>query len=242
MFPTEECQDLLSYELMLSIGTRAHPLSIVKSAPLRRLRLSGDCILPDTAPMPNLRSLSLYGVEGNFFDRRTFEECFPEMHQLQEFSYILVNKTGFELRNRHLESLIQCSGHTLRKLVLLECNRLTTTVIADCLTQLPNLEYFALALVTVEELESNFLLSLPTNVTVLKLKVINAWYAVILHPGEKIICQTVEDFLQERPLQTVAMDFRSSLLGGPIIQRCKEIASDRGISFSTGPWVQNETI
>jgi len=155
------------------------------------------------------------------------------MHQLEVFSYILRTSTNFELRNRHLQSLVECSGHTLRKLVLLECNRLTSTIIAECLASLPRLEYFALSLVTVEELYTNFLLSLPKTVQVLKLRVINAWYAVSLYEEEKMLCDTIEEFLGHRHLCIVAMKFRSSLLDGPRERRCRGIALRRGISFYT---------
>ncbi|TCD61315.1 hypothetical protein EIP91_008643 [Steccherinum ochraceum] len=242
MFPTKSGPELKSYELMLLPDTRAWPLSILTSTSLRRLRLSGVCILPASTPMPNLRSLSLHGTDGNFFDRHTFTECFPDMHQLEEFSFALLQKTGFELRNRHLESLVQCSGHTMRKLVLLECTRLTSATIADCLANLPNLEYFALSLVTVEELEANFLLSLPPRVEVLKLKVTNAWYAIVLYEKEQLLYDTMETFIQERPFRVVAMNIRSSIMGPLRVERCQRIASSRGITFTALPWAEDEIL
>ena len=192
--------------------------------------------------MPQLKSLTIHGVHGNSFDRHTFSQCFPRMTQLEEFSYALQVKTAFELRDLHLQSLAQTSGHTLRRLVLLECNRLTSTVIAQCLDNLPNLEYFALFLVTVEELNSNFLLSLSNSVQVLKLQVLNAWYATALLKEERILCDTVEEFLRYRPLHTVAVQFRSSLFDSVRVERCKSIAAARGIWFTAGSWAETESL
>ncbi|KAH9898025.1 hypothetical protein C8Q73DRAFT_640856 [Cubamyces lactineus] len=237
---------LTSYELQISPETRVELFDTVSPDKLVTVRLSGDIVPPPSqaspvgtfAAVPALRHLVLHGITGNFFDRHTLDECFPSA-RLESFSYALGHRLGFEIRNHHLESLATAYGSSLRKLVLLGCSRLSTTTITYCLQNLPALEYFALNLVTVDELRSNFVLSLPPRLAVFKLQVINAWYAIPLKEEERGLCDAIESMvlLRDAPLHRVGVCFRSPLMvEGGRQDRWARIARDRGIRLTVGPW------
>ncbi|KAI8981289.1 hypothetical protein BD414DRAFT_95892 [Trametes punicea] len=206
-------------------------------------RLLGDIVQPPHrrvfTPTPSLQHLTLYGVTGTFLDRHALDECFPEA-QLESFTYALVHRLGFELRNHHLESLANpAHGHGLRRLVLLGCSRLSSTTITRCLESLPMLEYFALHLATVDELRSNFVLALPTRLSVFKLQVINVWYAIALVSEERLLCDAIERvvLLRETPLCQVCLCFRTQLMAeGGRQERWTHIARERRFELEVGPW------
>jgi len=199
MYPSGSQHELTAYELYLDAETRAQPFQVVSPKRLEKLRLSGDCHLPipNPPPTPALRHVTLYGITGNYFDKQSIDLCFPGS-RIESFSYGLGHKLGFELRNSHLESVVSLSGARLRKLVLLGCTRLTTDAIAACLDRLTALEYFALSLTTVGELRTNFILSLAPTVSVVKLHIMNAWYAVPLLAEERGLCDALENTVLSR--------------------------------------------
>lgn len=239
MYPSRNSQPLISYELFLDPETMVQPFDAVYSGEIQDLRLSGDCHLPiPPKATPSLRHVTLHGVTGNSFDLRTLDEYFPGA-QLESFSYAYCHKLGFEIRNRHLESLVNSHPVPLRKLVLLGCSRITSTAIATCLHNLPLLEYFALSLVTVDELRTNFVLALSSKVSMVKLHVINAWYAVPLLDEERAICDAIEDTLLNREIPPTRMwvCFRTRLMSEDGRQeRWEEISRRRSIGLSVGPW------
>ncbi|KAI0361206.1 hypothetical protein OH77DRAFT_1443378 [Trametes cingulata] len=241
MFP-RNAPALQMYELHISPETRVELFDALSPRALVALRLSGEIVAPpgerNPMPVPALRHLTLHGITGNFFDRHTVDECFPGA-RLQSFAYALGHRLGFELRNHHLDSLAAVYGNSLRELVLLGCSRLSSTNISRCLESLPVLEYFALHLVTVDELRSNFVLSLPPKLTVFKLQVINAWYAIALKEEERGLCDAIETavLLREPRYRHVCVCFRTQLMTEDGRRdRWENIARDRGVNLEIGPW------
>ena len=157
--------------------------------------------------------------------------------------FSLEDKIGLEIRDSHLHSLAYGPGRNLRKLVLLGCSRLTSSVLADCLLQMTALEYFALNLTTVEEQRTNIILALPASLAVLKISVINAWYALPLIVEERAMCDAIETRMRtgELPLRTLAAHFRSLLMVTEGRQaRWEDLASRVGCDLFLGPWPASE--
>ncbi|KAG2366618.1 hypothetical protein BDR07DRAFT_1395904 [Suillus spraguei] len=232
---------LQAYELYLDPFTRANPFQIIPSSHVRSLRLSGDCRFKKL-PLPALRHLTIRGVTSNNFDQIRFNTSFPNC-QLDSFIHAQGHRLGFEIRNIHLESLLEGPGSSLRKLVLLGSSRLSSTTIASCLRSLPTLEYFALSLVTVNELRENFILALGPSLQVLKLQITHAWYAVPLFEEERIICDTIEEriLLRHLPHKVVHVSFHSQLMAEHGRQdRWRNIAAAQHISLKIGPWEDEE--
>ena len=107
MFPTLG-PSLSSYELFLSPETRVDIFDTVRASNMVSLRWSGEIVAraeaDDDMRMPHLRHVTLHGITGNYFDRQTVDQCFPDAH-LESFTYALGHRLGFEIRNHHLESL-----------------------------------------------------------------------------------------------------------------------------------------
>lgn len=249
MFPKGRVQPS-HYELYLNPETRVDLFDAVDSTKLVALRFSGEitphydltqragCELTQRRQMPMLRHVTVHSITGNHFDRGTVEDSFPGA-QLESFSYALGHRLGFEIRNHHVQSLADAHGRTLRKLVLLGCSRLSSTTISQALENMPCLEYFALHLVTVDELRSNFIRSLPPSLAVLKMQVMNAWYAVALIAEERNLCEAVETdvLLRDRPLQHICLSFRASLMmDNGRHDRWEQLAAGRGVRLDLGPW------
>lgn len=237
------------YELYLNPETRVDLYDAVDPSNTVALRFSGeiipstssnkqDCGATQTRTMPRLRHVTLHSITGNYFDRQSIQECFPGA-QLESFTYALGHRLGFEIRNHHVDSLASGHGRFLRKLVLLGCSRLSSANISQALGNMPYLEYFALHLVTVDELRSNFIRSLPPSLTVLKIQVMNAWYAVALTAEERSLCEAIETdiLLRETPLQHVCASFRTSLMiEDGRHDRWEQIAASRNVKLDLGPW------
>ncbi|KAI0673513.1 hypothetical protein C8Q78DRAFT_629755 [Trametes maxima] len=239
MFP-QNPPGLSVYEIYVNSEKRVELFDVLPPQNVVTLRLSGEIVAPpgDRRPMPALRRVILHGITGNFFDRHTVEECFPGA-RLESFEYALGHRLGFELRNQHLQSLVAVHGSRLRKLVLLGCSRLSSTTVTECLKSLPALEHFALHMVTVDELRSNFVLSLPPRLSVFKLQVINAWYAIALKEEERGFCDAIESavLLRETPFNRVCICFRTQLMSeGGRRERWARIAHDRHVWLEIGPW------
>jgi len=243
MYPNGSGHQLSSYELYLDPETRAFPFEVLSPRRVRNLRLSGECRLPSSTLTPALRHVTLNAITGNYFDQHPVDECFRGSH-LESFSYGLGHRLGFELRDRHLESLISLSGGQLRKLILLGCSRLSSKAIADCLDGLPLLEYFALSLITVHELRTNFVLSLSSSVSVVKLQVINAWYAIPLLDEERSLCDALENTVLARttPPRQICVNFRDQLMVEEgRRQRWGELADNRHFELTVGRWENADT-
>ena len=266
MFPNDG-PALSYYELYLNQDTRVDLFEAIQPSRAVVLRLSGELVVVNDpkrkrhrsdrggagggsgtsieeathTPMPTLRRVTLVGVKGAFFDRHTLEDAFPGA-ALETFAYALCTRLGFELRDRHLASLAAAHGATLRSLVLLGCARLSSAALAAALAAMPALERFALHLVTVNELKTDFVRALPASLDVLMLQVIDAWYAVALVDEEHGLCESIEHtvLLRDRAPHQVLVCFRDKVMDedGRRI-RWKRIAADRKIDLRIGPWESN---
>ena len=236
---------LHSYELFVNPHTRTNPFSLIAANDVRRLRLSGDCHIPaKVKDMPHLRQLTLSGITSNLFDRNNLQECFPSAN-LDEFLYTMGAKDGLILRDHQLRSVAFGIGRSLHKLVLLECSRLTSTCLAECIETLHNLRYLAVSVITVDEMNANFLMLLPRTVTVLKVSINNAGYTIPFVEQEETICDTLEiDVFNRRPaLDSIAVSFRSELMDdGDRRDRWTKMCQERKISLYIGNWMQNEIV
>lgn len=238
MYPSGTAPPLSAYEIFMDAETRVQPFQVVSPRSVEKLRLSGEVRLPSSVETPALRQVTLHSITGNHFDRNALDASFSGA-VLETFLYAQGHRLGFELRDRHLNSVIALSGSRLRTLVLLGCSRLSSATIAACLKQLPLLEVFALSLVTVDELRTNFLVSLPMTVTVLKLHVANAWYAVPLLSEERGLCDELENgvMVRERPPKRIVLNLRERLLTEDGRRtRMQELAALHHIDFSIQPW------
>jgi hypothetical protein len=236
--------ELMSYELMLDPVTRVIPFMVVPAKSIRTLRLSGDCRLYRKAGMPSLSHLTIHGVTSQYFDQESLDDCFPESH-LDSFVYAQGHRYGFEIRDRHLESLVAGPGSRLRKLVLLGCSRLTSSVITACLQNLPTLEYFAVSIVTVNEMRNNFVLALPWTVSVLKIQITHAWYSVPLISEEGELCNALETGIMHRrpPPEALYIRMHSEVINeGGRAQRWREIADETNFALHIGPWEDDEVV
>ena len=107
------------------------------------------------------------------------------------------------------------------------------------------LEYFALLLVTVNELRENFILALGHSLRTLKLQVVHAWYAVPLFEEERIICNSLEERIisPKSPLSTIYVSFHSRIMTEDgREERWKRIAHARHLTLKMGPWGDDEDI
>lgn len=237
MFPADHTPLLETYELFISSNSKAVALTKVGAKRLQRLRLSGSCSIAPDVDTAALREVALEGLTGNYFDRRDLNEWCRFSH-LTTFVYTLEDRVGFELRDSHLLSLAYGPGHHLRKLILLGCSRLTSTVLAECLEQMGGLEYVALSITTVAEQRTNIVVALPSTLRVLKISVKNAWYAVPLLDEERAMCDVLESRLRagDLRLKALAVHFRVSLMGDSRRTQWMELARKIGCQLQIGHW------
>lgn len=229
--------NLLSYQLYLSPTTRNVIFESVAPDQIQRLRLSGSSRFGLPPRLSALRHLTINGVTGNFFDR-TAPSFFPGLH-LESFVYAHGDRLGFELQDHFLVSLTSGRPSQLTKLVLLGCDRLSSDTLGLCLRNVPKLEYFALSFITVHELRSNFMTSLPASVSVLKLKITNIWYATPRTQEEEELCYTIQErvLLRLPPPRMVCLDFRDELMhGSGRNQHWVAIARSAQFSLKLGTW------
>lgn len=250
LFPSGSAPKIVSYEIYLAAETRVTPFTVVSPASVRRLRLTGDCHFPDNiikgtnSAFSSLHSLTMDSITGNMFDRHGLSRYFPDA-VLETFIYRHEHRMGFEIRDIHLLSLTNGYGARLRKLVLLGCSRAGSAIISHCLQNLPVLEYFAISLLTVEEVRDNFILSLPTTLVVFKLAIRSAWYALPLETEERALLQAAEEcLLCRRPrLQTLCLDFREKLMvEGSRRDRLMAVALQERLDLSIGIWDVHEKV
>lgn len=243
LFPDVRPDNLVSYELFLDPTTQASIFQTVPNAKLQKLRLSGDCRLPKKEPTPSLRSLNLHAITSNHFDVRPINDTFPDCH-LDSFAYSMGHRMGFEIRDAQLRSLVQGIGSRLRKLVLLGCKRLTSSVISECLWELPGLECFALSLITHDELQSNFVLALASSVRVVKLHVVEGKWTRPFVEEENALCDALEDKMKQEPMLSILrVHFRESVMvSDGRAARWKRIAAERRVDLRWGSWEADEEV
>lgn len=246
MFPSGSAPALESYELYLNPDTRIHVSTVVPSAKLLTLRLSGTCQLHEHPPCPSLRHLTITSVKGNYFDTTLLGNMFRGA-ELSSFAYAHGDRLGFEMRDNQLRSLVLHGGPGahLQKLVLLSCNRLTTEVLDDVLRQLPHLQHLALSFIVVDELAHNFVLAFPATLSVAKLQITHARYAKPFLEEERMLCEALEEQVLQRhpPPQHVCAAFAPWLLEeGDREFRWIGISECIGFSLTIGAWEQDELV
>ena len=249
LFPSDASDQppLSSYELLLPGKTTVTLLSALRSPSIETLRLSGTIRIagiPSTT-LKNLKHLTFNDVQGSYFDTRDLFQDFPSISTLESFICSQTNLLSFELRDRHLHT-ISVATHSLRKLVLIDCRKLTTATIAHCLKQFQQLEYFALAFVTTVELEVNFIRdTLPLTIQVLRLAIRNERWTRAFVAEEEGIYRTVGNLMEERGgmLSEVSLAMRQELLKDPMWEAWLTRAAHRSdIRLSIGPWLSSENI
>ncbi|EGO20679.1 hypothetical protein SERLADRAFT_417835 [Serpula lacrymans var. lacrymans S7.9] len=223
---------------------------LISPSSLLSLRLSGDCHFPAsnrTTPLalPSLLHLSLSAITSNAFDTLDFSRLLPHS-RLLSFSHSQGHRLAFELRDPHLASLLRAPSPalSLRKLVLLGSSRLSSHALSTFIQSLHALDYLALSLVTVNELRHNFIHGISPHLTVLKLQVTNAWYAVPLYDEVGAVCDALEERVLKRDsggVQLVCVSFYPKLMAEDgRAQRWRDIADQRRFTLKIGPWEEDE--
>ncbi|EGN95168.1 hypothetical protein SERLA73DRAFT_162715 [Serpula lacrymans var. lacrymans S7.3] len=250
MFPSNHPPALRSYHIFIDPAARVSPFQLISPSSLLSLRLSGDCHFPAsnrTTPLalPSLLHLSLSAITSNAFDTLDFSRLLPHS-RLLSFSHSQGHRLAFELRDPHLASLLRAPSPalSLRKLVLLGSSRLSSHALSTFIQSLHALDYLALSLVTVNELRHNFIHGISPHLTVLKLQVTNAWYAVPLYDEVGAVCDALEERVLKRDsggVQLVCVSFYPKLMAEDgRAQRWRDIADQRRFTLKIGPWEEDE--
>lgn len=244
LFPSDSSYQppLSTYELLLPGKTNVTLLATLRSPFIETLRLSGTvriASVPSTT-LKYLKHLTINDVQGSYFDTRDFFQDFPSIPILESFVYSQTDRLSFELQDRHLHAI--SAADSLRKLVLIDCRKLTTATIAHCLKRFQRLEYFALAFVTALELNVNFIRdTLPPTIQVLRLAIRNDRWKRPFVEEERDIYRTVGNLMEEGGgvLSDVSLDMRPELprdLGWWL----SSTAHRSRISLALGPWLSSE--
>jgi len=176
---------------------------------IRRLTLSGDCILPETCQFPALRDLTLDSVNGNHLDRRDLATVFSDS-QLIRFCYRMGGMGSFELRDTHIASLRNI-GTGIQYLTLVGCSRLSGEALITLFEALHKLIYLALDVVTVRELQVGFIDALSTRLEVLKFAIVNVRYAPPLIIEESHLCDEIESLMRrQHPPRKIYLKLREA--------------------------------
>jgi len=163
---------------------------------------------------------------------------------LETFQYGQGDRLGFELRDPHLVVLSK-SASTLTKLVLLGCSKISGAGLYECLETLSSLQYFALSLTTVHDLQAEFVSALPLSLMTLKLRVTNAPYSQPLIQAEHNMCDILERtvILKNPAPQLVYLDLRCEiLLASERNKRWATAAKSAHYLLRLGPWEMDEII
>ena len=160
---------LVAYEMYLAVATQNTIFQTVRPEGIQVLRLSGRCRFPQHVKLPALRQLTICGATSSYLDQH-LEHDLSSSSDLRSFRYSQGDRMGFQMTDSLLSSLAHRFGRTLRQLVLLECNKLSTASLGSSLRQLQVLEYLALSLTTFNEMDYNFAQDIPQTVVVLKLR------------------------------------------------------------------------
>ncbi|KAJ4001018.1 hypothetical protein F5050DRAFT_1561665 [Lentinula boryana] len=244
MFPSGSPPQLDSYELYLSpFKSPSRIFQVVSPNRVKNLRLSGECGLLLGTKLPSLTNLAICGVTGHHLDQH-MEEYFAQS-LLEEVRYRQGDKLGarFELRDHQLKSLVFGSASGLHKLVLLDCTRLSSSILTTCFRHLEQLQYLALSFVSVHELDSNFVAAFPTSLAVVKLGITNAWFSSPLLQEEHKLCESFEEsiIMRDPPLRSVHADLRDEVIvASSRGTRWTKIAKERKFALKLGPWEEDE--
>ncbi|KAL1753297.1 hypothetical protein FB107DRAFT_217988 [Schizophyllum commune] len=227
---------LLTYQLFTTTLMPNSIFELASSHPVQSLRLSGNASLC-TTDLPALRHLSLVEVTSTFFERNVEGMFRASPIESFVYDYGRPRAPAFEMHDNFLREVLQPHGATLRQLVLLDCNKVTTTALRDCLADLPHLEYFALSFVTTREFDSAFVRVIPPSLKVFKIAVRTGKFQIPLETEESLLCDAVEANLLARvpPPRTISIDLRDTVVGERI-SRWSTTARQRRIHLHFGPW------
>jgi hypothetical protein len=244
MFPSRTLAPALErYEFYLNPDTRLHPFQTISTASLTTLRLSGNVDLLPFTHFPSLRTLTLFGIKGPFFDMRGPAVFFAETN-LYSFAYAQRDRNCYELRDDHLQSLAELAPG-LTHLVLLQCAHLSSRGLADGLRKLPFLQYVAISLVLVDELNTDFIEALPLTINTFKLQFKHGRWAPPLWDEQSMILDSIETHLLSRERAPDAIWISMSddvLLEGGRLARWRALARSRRVLLTVGVWEQSEII
>ena len=244
---TADQPPLSSYELLLPGKTTVALFTTLRSPFIETLRLSGTARFANTqtTTLKHLKHLTIDNVHGSYFDTRDLSQDIPSISTLESFIYSQTDRLGFQLLDHHLHT-ISTAVNSLRKLVLIDCRKLTTATIAHCLEQLQRLEYFALALVTAVELDVNFIQNtLPPTIQVLRLAIRNGRWTRAFIDKERDIYRTVGELMQEAGgvLAEVSLDVRPEFSRDPSWTAWLSDAAHHSHTLLTlSPWISSERV
>ncbi|KAF9015272.1 hypothetical protein BDQ17DRAFT_1294958 [Cyathus striatus] len=221
LYPSQFRPQLASYELFVGPMTKVSVLRHMLSADLKRLQLSA-------------------GVTGNLLHKNS-KQFIEALVSLRAFRYLRGDRLAFEVDDSFLRSLILAVDTHLHTLVLLECSKLSTNTLKECLQDLPRLEYFALSLATYE-FSVNFLVALPGLTNVLKLKITNGRYTKPYIREENIVCSYIHDVICCRSPQPryIYLDLREVIMeyASGMIWRSRACGS----TLRIGQWEKDEDV
>jgi hypothetical protein len=245
MFPDVCTAPLSTYEFFLDPTTRIQlSAGAVPTAALVRLRVSGECALPDGAPYTRLRTFAMVDARGTYFDTT----CFRALAHtpLESFAYRHGGPLAYELRDAHLAGLLAGAPRTsLRRLVLLWCTRLSTAALADCVRALPSLDYFALALVVPDKLTPDFVRALPPTLRTFKYQVSLRRFSPPFRTERRIVLETIEEELLRRrppPLLLCVADEVDKDQYTELFKPWPGIARAAGVILELGEWATREDV
>ncbi|KAF8913509.1 hypothetical protein CPB85DRAFT_1504998 [Mucidula mucida] len=241
IFPYGPPPSLMSYELYLDPSTTNTIFQSIPPENIHALRLSGRCRFSQSVRLPNLTDLTICSVTSNYLDQHLEESI--SSSRLHDFRYSQGHRMGFQITGRHLSFITQRSSATLRQLVLLECSKLSSRELASCLECLSALEYFALSFITVNELDSNFVLSIPCAVKTVKLSVTNARFTSPFIQQEEALCDVLENRYLSRspPPDCINAMFREEVLKSRV-SRWRRLAQSFKYNLYIGPWELKENM
>ncbi|KAI5898129.1 uncharacterized protein SCHCODRAFT_02490504 [Schizophyllum commune H4-8] len=227
---------LSAYQLFITSLQPASIFQLAETEAVQFLRLSGNVSLC-TTDLPTLRHLSLVEVTSTFFERKV--EGVFRRSPLESFVYDYGQSRApaFEMHDDFLKEVIQPHGVTLRQIVLLNCNKVTTAALRDCLADLPRLKYFALSFVTTRELDSAFIRVLPPSLEVFKIAIRTGKFQIPLEAEESSLCDAVKVNLLVRvpPPRSISIDLRDAVVGERI-SSWFATARQRRVHLHFGPW------
>lgn len=242
MFPGRR-HGISSYEYYISPSTKTVALHSVSGESIRRLRLTGFIRLDEPLEKcKNLQDLTIYAVTGNYFDQRPLAGM--NGISLQSFEYDQGDKLGFEIQTEFLSSILSGSHSSLRRLVLLRCNKLLTAGLVSCLQSMTALEYFSLSFFTVNELDADIVAALPLSTHTLKLKITHTLYTRPFIQEELAMCETLKRRWLTHPVTPKLV-----YLHLPHVISCPSdeeewtlYASENGVQLYLGDWTASERI
>ncbi|TRM66185.1 hypothetical protein BD626DRAFT_546513 [Schizophyllum amplum] len=210
LFAAGRQSSLCAYQLFLTSHSRVGVFEVVEPGPVQSLRLSGN-------------------VTSTFFDKDPSESF--------AYDYGYARDPAFQMHDAFLKEVVQPHGYTLRQLVLLSCDRVTTAALRGCLAELNRLEYFALSFITTKEFDSTFISVLSPSVNIFKVSMTTGKFQIPLEVEEDTLCDSVQHVLLQRepPPTYIAVDLRESVMRTRAA-RWTKMARQRRIHLVIGPW------